>query len=420
MSRRYLDLRPLRASRAFRDMWIGSSLVSVGQQIATLAVLTQVWDLTKSPLWTGAIGLATAAPLLLFGLVGGSLADAFDRRTIIRLTTAGQLLAAVAFCVQAVAGNQSALVLFAILATYSAFSALGAPARRTVPVRLLPADCVASGLALQNLAFHMSMLAGPPLAGVLIAEWGFPAAYAVEAVLVAVGLAATFRLPPLPIGNDEAGVARRKPAKGGWSIILRKPTLWGSFATDLLQTVLSMPIALFPLINELRFNGDPRTLGLFLSAIAVGGICAGMLSGTVTRWRRSGRVQLIAAAVWGVALAGFGLAAPLWLALAWLAIAGAADTVSVVTRGALVQLETPDEFRGRVSSVEGTIGVAGPELGNARGGLLAALTSAPVALVLGGLMAAAAVGLVAAFNRPLRNYRTPENTSPATVSAQPS
>lgn len=138
-----------------------------------------------------------------------------------------------------------------------------------------------------------------------------------------------------------------------------------------------MPIALFPLVNEIRFGGNPRTLGLFLSAVAVGGITAGLLSGTVTHWRRSGLVQLSAAGIWGLALACFGLAGPLWLALGCLAVAGAADTVSVVTRSALVQLETPDAYWGRVSSVEHVIGVAGPELGNFRGGLLASVTSAP-------------------------------------------
>ena len=183
-------------------------------------------------------------------------------------------------------------------------------------------------------------------------------------------------------------------------------------ATDLSATLLAMPIALFPLVNEIRFGGDPQTLGLFLSAVAVGGITAGLLSGTVTRRRRAGLVQLAAAAVWGLALAGFGLAGPLWLALGCLAVAGAADTVSVVTRSALVQLETPDAYRGRVSSVEHVIGVAGPELGNFRGGLLASATSASFSLVFGGLSALLAIAAVAAANAPLRAYRTPAAAEP--------
>ncbi|MEV4528336.1 MFS transporter [Streptosporangium sp. NPDC049304] len=411
---RLIDVRPLRTGRPFRDLWIGSSLASLGQQVAGVAVLLQVWDLTRSPLWTGAIGLATAVPLLVLGLVGGSLADAVDRRNLVRATTAGQVLVAMALVAQAAADNRSVPLLLTLIAAQSGCAALGAPAKRTFPVRLLPADQVAAGLALQNVAFQASMLAGPALAGLVLAQWHYPAAYAIQALAGVASLIAVMRLPAMAVSRavDERppvdGAPRpRGPARGGWRIILRRPTLWGAFATDLAATLLAMPIALFPLINEIRFEGDPRTLGLFLSAIAVGGLGAGLLSGTVTRLHRGGLVQLVAATLWGLALAGFGLAGPLWLALGCLVIAGAADTVAVVTRSALVQLETPDRYRGRVSSVEHVIGVAGPEAGNFRGGLLASLTSAPVALVAGGLAAALCVVAVGMVNRPLRDYRTP-------------
>ncbi|UKJ63733.1 MFS transporter [Cellulosimicrobium cellulans] len=448
MRRHVLDVRPLRSDRAYRDLWAGSAVGGLGFQIANVAVLLQVWELTHSPLWTGTIGLATAIPLLTLGLVGGHLADVHDRRTIMRLAAAGQVLAAVGLAAQALAGNRSVWVLLGLVSLGAACNALGSPARRTVPPRLLPPDQVAAGLALQNLAFQVAMLVGPALAGLVLARWDLPAAYGLQAVAAVVALLGLARLPPLPPGGAPAttpgpsdalaavvpvgapgddravgagvpGVApasgvpaaarapRRRAAAGGWWVVWRKPTLRGSFATDVAATVLAMPISLFPLVNELRFEGDPRTLGLFLSAVAVGGIGAGLLSGAVTRAPRAGALQLAAAATWGIALAGFGLAGPLWLALACLAVAGAADTVSVVTRGALVQLETPDEFRGRVSSVEHVVGVAGPEIGNFRGGVLASLTSAPAALVAGGLAASAVVGVVAWRNAPLRRYRTP-------------
>ncbi|NDO91015.1 MFS transporter [Cellulosimicrobium composti] len=429
MRHHVLDLRPLRASRAYRDLWAGSAVGGLGFQVATVAVLLQVWELTRSPVWTGTIGLASAVPLLTLGLVGGHLADVHDRRTIMRLAAAGQVLAALGLVAQAAAGNRSVWVLLGLVSLGAACNALGSPARRTVSPRLLPPDQVAAGLALQNLAFQVAMLVGPALAGLVLARWDLPVAYGVQAAAATVALLGLVRLPPLPPlpagpgaaarqaapatpdddGAPAGGAApRRRAAAGGWSIVWRRPTLRGSFATDVAATVLAMPVSLFPLVNEVRFDGDPRTLGLFLSAVAVGGIGAGVVSGAVTRATRSGALQLAAAATWGVALAGFGLAGSLWLALVCLAVAGAADTVSVVTRGALVQLETPDEFRGRVSSVEHVVGVAGPEVGNFRGGVLASLTSAPVALVVGGLAASAAVGLVAWRNAPLRRYRTPD------------
>jgi MFS family permease len=413
IARAFTDLRPLRSSAPFRALWLGTSLAGIGGQIANIAALAQIWELTRSPVWTGALGLASGLAMLVFGPIGGHLADRYGRRGIVRLSTAAQAVAALALAAQAAAGSRSVALLLALVAVQSAASACGAPARRTLPARLLPPGEVAAGLALQNLSFQAALLAGPALGG-LIAAWSLPAAYAAEAVAVCIAFATTFALPALPPLGIGAG-GRTEP--GGWTYVFRRPTLWGSFATDLAATLLAMPIALFPLVNQERFGGDPRTLGLFLSSIAVGGIVAGAFSGTVTRARRAGLVQLGAAVVWGLALAGFGLAAPLGLSLAFLAVAGAADTVSVVTRGALVQLETPDAFRGRVSAVDHVIGVAGPQLGSFRGGLLGAVVGAPAALAIGGIAAAATVLVVGAVNRPLRRYVAPDEPATADESS---
>lgn len=268
---RFLDTRPLRSSQPFRDLWIGTSASQIGGQTANVAVLAQVWDLTGSPVGAGAIGLATGLPMVLFGLLGGTLADTFDRRAVVRATTAGQLLAAAGLCAQAQADNRNVLLLLALVAVGTSCSALGAPARRVLPVRLLPGDQVAAGLALTNVSFQAAMLAGPAMAGLIIARWDLPAAYAVQAVATAVSMLTVIRLPAMrPEGADAAG-GRRRPERGGWRIVLRRPTLWGSMATDLSATLLAMPIALFPLVNEVRFGGDPQTLGPFLSAVAVGG-----------------------------------------------------------------------------------------------------------------------------------------------------
>lgn len=402
------DTRPLRSSREFRNIWGASMLTGFAGQIAAVAALAQIWDLTGSPIWTGAIGLAHGIPMLVLGAVGGSLADRYDRRTIVVLSTIAHAVIAVAMTAQAALGNTSPMVVLALLAIQSAAGALGSPARRTLPVRLLPREEVSAGLALQNIAFQASMLIGPALGGLLVAV-SLPLAFAVQAVLTPVGLLAALRLPPLP--PDREPGTRVQP--GGWTLPLKLPVLRGALLTDLLTTTLSFPIAIFPMINELRFDGDPRTLGLFLSAIALGGIGAGLVSGTVTRLRRPGVAQLVASSVWSLALVGFGLAQTAPLALALLVVAGAADTVGVVTRGALVQIVTPDALRGRVSAVDHIIGVAGPEAGNMRGGLLAAALGAPAALVLGGASAVLAVLLVGASHPALRRYR-PE---PAVVSS---
>lgn len=386
---RLLDLQPLRASRSFREIWAASVLTGLAAQIAAVAALTQVWALTGSPVWTGAIGLAQGVPLLLFGLIGGSLADRHDRRSILLIATLGQTLAAVGLTIQAAVGADTVWPVMGLLAVNAAASAIGAPARRTLPVRLLPAERVPAGLALQNVAFQATMLIGPAIGGVIVA-WSVAAGYAMQVLLMPLALVAAARLSrlrPRPSPGDSV-------QPGGWRFPLSNPTVRGVLLIDLATTSLSMPIAIFPLINALRFDDDPRTLGLFLSAIALGGIVAGATSGAFTRAARAGLIQLLAAITWGLALVGFGLSSWAPAALGFLVLAGAADTIGVVIRGSMVQLATPDALRGRVSAVDHVIGVAGPEIGNMRGGILAAMIGAPAALVIGGLSAALAATFI--------------------------
>jgi MFS family permease len=167
-----------------------------------------------------------------------------------------------------------------------------------------------------------------------------------------------------------------------------------------------MPMSLFPIVNAERFGDDPRTYGLFLTSIAVGGVVASALSGTFTRRARPGRAMLVGAATWGAALAGFAVAPNAWLGLGFLAIAGAADTVSVVSRSTIVQLATPDALRGRVAAAEQAVGQAGPDLGNLRGGLVAGWTSGTSALLSGGLTCLAGVVAIALTTPALRRART--------------
>jgi predicted MFS family arabinose efflux permease len=260
---------------------------------------------------------------------------------------------------------------------------------------------VGAGLALFNLGFQASMLVGPAIAGIVSASWGVGACYAVDTLTFLAALYGLVRLPPLPPDGALARPGLRAVA-AGWRFIAGRPVLAGAFLTDLIATVLAMPIALFPVVNAERFGGDPATLGLFLSAIAVGGIVAGLGSGTVTRASRPGLVMLVAAGVWGVALAGFGLAPSPWSALGCLALAGAADTISVISRGALVQLATPDAYRGRVSAVEDIVGMAGPYLGNFRAGVVAGATTSGFAAISGGLLCVLGIAAVAAATPALR------------------
>ena len=403
---RFVDTRTLRSSPAFRRLWIGTTASAFGGQLTVVAVLYQTWELTGSPVWVGAIGIFHAVPMIVMGLVGGALADAVDRWLLVIISTTGAMTVALLLAVQSIGGSSVAVVL-GLVAASASFTSIGGPARKTFIATTLHRDQIAGGIALSHLSFQGAMLAGPAVAGIVVASWGLPVCYLVDAATFGIALYGIARLPRGRVASS--GKASLAEILAGWRYIARRPALNGSFLTDLAATVLAMPIALFPMINDERFGGRPETLGVFFSMIAVGGIAAGLLSGLVTRAGRPGTVQLAAAAIWGAALAGFGLAGPLWVALGFLVLAGAADTVSVISRGAVVQLDTADRYRGRVSSVEQIAGTAGPELGNVRGGLLASLTSASVALTAGGLLCVAAVAVIAASNPILRRF-TPAGT----------
>ncbi|WP_433289219.1 MFS transporter [Pseudonocardia sp. CA-142604] len=401
-----LDTRPLRSHPAFRRIWVGTTAQSFGGQVAVVAVMYQVWELTQSAVWVGAIGVATAVPTIVFGLLGGVLADAMDRRRLVAVTSIGTAVAAVLLAVQAGLGAHSLPLVLVLVAAQTACGALGSSARRTFVARLLPPGQVPAGIALNHVSFQIAMLVGPAAAGLVLAHGGLTWAYAVDAAAITLALYGVARLPGMrPTGGTTVGL---RASVDGWRFILRRPALSGSIATDLAATVLAMPIALLPVLNEERFGGDPQTLGLFLSAIAVGGITAGLTSGIVARIPRAGLVQLTAAGVWGVALAGFGLADTLLPTLACLTVAGAADTISVISRGSLVQLATPDRYLGRIVSVENVVGAGGPGIGNARAGAVADLTSAGFAAVTGGLACALVVAVLAATNPTLRRWRRPE------------
>jgi len=397
-----LDVRPLRASAPFRRLWIGSTASAVGGQVAVVAVLLQVWELTGDPLWVGAVGLATGIATIACGLVGGTLADRVDRRRLVLLTSAGTVVAAVALAVQAAVGLGSVGAVIALVAVQTGCGALGVAARRTFVAGLLERGLVPAGVAVGHVGFQAAMLLGPALAGPVLAWRGPAAGFGLDAALTLVSLYGVLRLPATPrIGATGSSL---RATWDGWRFLLGRPALRGALAADLAATVLAMPVALFPVLNEERFGGDPRTLGLFLSAIACGGIVAGLASGTVTRTRRPGAVLLAAVGAWGLALAGVGFVGSPVATLGLLVVAGAADTVAVISRGAVVQLATPSEYLGRASSAEYVVGAGGPAVGNARAGAVAGLGSAELAAVTGGLACVAAVVAIAVAEPALRRW----------------
>lgn len=403
MRQALLDVTPLRESAVFRRFWVGRTFSGFGSQMTLVAVMFQVWQLTGSTVWTGAAALAQALPIIAFGLFAGSLVDRLDRRKFYLSTTTGQAICSVLLAVQGFLGHVPVGLLLGILVVQSTFVAGGGPAARTFIPRLLPKTQLGAGLALNRISFQGAMLLGPALGGVMIGWLGVGGCYAVDALTFLLAFYGAFGLPPMRPAGDlpRAGV---RGVADGLAFILRTPLVRGALLTDLAAMVLSMPISLFPLINAERFGDNPRTLGLFLTAIAVGGVLASVFSGTFTRLPRPGLVMLVGSTGWGVSLALFGISPNPWLGLGFLVLAGIADTVAVIARSTVVQLNTPDALLGRTSAAEQIVGQAGPDVGNMRAGLLAGATSGLTALVAGGLMCVAAVVAIAWTTPGLRRF----------------
>ncbi|GIF77152.1 MFS transporter [Asanoa siamensis] len=408
-----LDLRPLRDHRAFRRLWIGTTLSGFGGQFGGFAVVFFVWDRTHDPALVGLLGLVTAVPLITVALVGSAFVDHVDRRRLAAGATWGLLATSLLMAVTAVTASPVGVML-ALAAAHSGLSALAYPALRAFVPVLLPAPRLAAGLALNHLSFQLAMLLGPAAAGVVVALAGTPVCFVVDAASFGAALIGIAGLPRVT-GSSGGGAGLRAVGAGLLFAVRTRPVA-GALLADLCATLLAMPVALFPVVNSEKFGGSPATLGLFLTALGVGGAVASVLSGLSTRAGRPGLVLLACGAVWGAALAFTGLAPTLPAALACLAVAGAADTWAVVARGTVVQSSTPDAFQGRVAALEHVVGVAGPELGNLRAGLLASATSGATALVIGGLTCLVGTALLATLGSPLRRA-TIQPPTPAAVEA---
>jgi MFS family permease len=405
-----LDLRPLRASPDFRRLYLGTVVSQVGGMMTVFAVALQVYQLTHSSAAVGLVGLAAGVPTIVVGILGGPLVDAVDRRALVLV--ASVLLAGVSalFAAQAFAGWRSLGLLYGLVAVQNVLMAVSGPARRTFTPRLLPPSLLPAGAALSMLAMHVSAVLGPPLAGVLAATAGLKICYLVDAVSFGAALYGVARLPAMR-PEQASGRGPRAVAEGLRFIARERPVL-GALLSDLAATALAFPVALFPAMNDERFGGSPRTLGLLSAGLAVGGILGTTFSGRVSHTRAHGRAMLVAVTVWGGALIGVGLAHSLVATLAWLAVAGAADVLSVVFRTSLVQTVTPDRFRGRVSAAESVVGAGGPAIGGFRAGMVAAATGPGPSAVIGGAASLVATAALTLGIPALRRWRAPSDAPP--------
>jgi MFS family permease len=400
------DITPLREIPAFRRLWVGTMLSSTGSAMTTFAMTLQVWEITRSTAAVGGLGVAALVPMLVIALPGGTLADRVDRRKLVLAMAACSTAVSALLFAQALTGLRWLWLLYALEAAASAIGAISAPARRTFIPMLVPAGQRAAAMALNRIVMQTMLIAGPALAGVVAAGFGVKGCYLIDAVSFAGSFYGVTGLPAMPAARtrdaQRSGLALTLE---GLSFIKRSQALAGAFLTDLNATFFALPLSLFPAINAERFGGDPRTLGLFTAAIGVGGMVTAVLSGPLKHIPRHGLGMLVCSAVWGGAFAVFAVAPSLWLTLLALAVAGAADTFTVVFRGVIVQAVTPEEFRGRVNAADYVVGAGGGQLGSLESGLVGSLATPQISALTGGVATILGTVVIGAALPAFRRYR---------------
>ncbi|MFJ4819731.1 MFS transporter [Streptomyces sp. NPDC088801] len=402
-----MDTRPLRRP-AYRRLWGSTLVTAVGSQLTAVAVPKQIYDITGSSAWVGAASLAGLVPLIVFALWGGAIADTMDRRKLLLITNSGIAVTSLLFWIQAFAGLDSVAALMLLLAVQQAFWGLNAPARNASIARLVPEDELPAAGALGSTVMQTGQVAGPLLAGALIPVIGLPELYLIDAVALCVTVWAVYRLPPLP---PQAGTAVRragvKEIAAGFRYISGHTVLLLSFLADIVAMVLGMPRALFPQLASQTYApyGEGLALGLLFAAIPVGAVLGGLFSGTFSRARRQGWMVIGAVVAWGVAITGFGLSRNLWIAVAFLALAGVADMVSMVFRGVILLSAATDEMRGRMQGVFTVVVAGGPRLADVLHGTAGSAFGPRAAVAGGGLLVVAVMLVLAAAVPALRRYR---------------
>jgi MFS family permease len=382
--------------RDFCIYWTGSVLSQMGTQFTTVTMAWQIYELTNSPLQLGLLGLARGAPMLLLLLFGGLLADAVNRRHLLMAMQIAQMAISAGLAIATAAGWVSAPILYAASLSLALFSSLEQPARNAIIPNLVPRSDLTSAVALSGTQRHVANIVGPSLAGLLLARSGPTLCYAVDAASWLAMLVALAMMRPLTQAAGGRGAVSMQALREGVKFVWTHPVILSMMALDFSQNFFGSGRALLPIYARDILNVGPQGLGILYAANSAGAVVMAVVMSLQTRIRRTGAWVLVSVAVYGVFTTLFGISQSFWLSFLMLAAAGAANTVSFVLRNTINQLSTPDEIRGRVTSVNSMFTNTGPQLGQFQAGALASAIGAVSATAVGGLLVTSiAAGLAA-------------------------
>jgi MFS family permease len=379
----FLDLSPLRKSREFRLLYVGQTVSFVGSMLTYVAVPYQVFQLSRSSLWVGMLGAAQLVPLLVAALFGGALADALDRRRMLLVSELALAAASGVLVLNARLAHPSLWLLCFTSVVMSGITGFHRPALEAMSQEVVARDDQAAAAALGGVRYSVGAIGGPALAGLVIAKLGLAAVYLIDVLSFAGSLVCLWAMRSLLRKSPEHASTLGSIAEGVRYAKSRQELI-GTYVIDIVAMIFAMPMALFPLMSE-KWSGATAA-GWLYSAMPIGSLAITLFSGWSSRVRRHGAMVVLAAAFWGVAIIALGFAPSLPAAVACLALAGAADSISGIFRATIWNQTIPTQLRGRLSGLEMISYMTGPLLGNARAGYLATRFDARTSIVSGGIL----------------------------------
>ncbi|BDX30366.1 MFS transporter [Mycobacterium antarcticum] len=412
------DTTPLRTPD-FRRLWLAGIVTVIGANLTIFAVPVQLYALTQNSAYVGLSGIFAVVPLVVFGLWGGAWADAMDRRLLLVIASIGLAVSSVLLWVQAALGLNNVWVVLCLLSVQQAFFAINSPTRSAAIPRMVPLEQLPAANSLNMTVMQFGAIVGPLLAGVLLHFVDLSTLYLIDALTCIAPIFATFALAKMPPTGTARGSARWGFAAvlDGFRYLAGNRVVLMSFVVDLIAMIFGMPRALFPQMAHESFGGPVEggsAMAYLSAAIAVGAVAGGVFSGWLPRVHRQGLAVVLAIVVWGLAMVGFGLAAGsadgragalLWIALAFLAVGGAADMVSSAFRSTILQQAASDDLRGRLQGVFTVVVAGGPRLADAVHGASAAVVGTTVAAAGGGGLVVVGVVIAALLVPAFIRYR---------------
>lgn len=395
----------------YRLLWSGQLVSTAGSQMRIVAVAWQVYVLSGSPLELGILGLLQAIPTMVFSLASGVIADAFDRRKLLLFTQISLALCSIALAALTIFNVISVPLIDLIAFVSAAVAAFDFPTRQALIAKIVPGEQLTNAYSLNSLTFSLATVIGPTLGGFTIAWVGVAGAYVCDVVSFLCVIVAIIMMQV----DGRPGESRARPGLqslvDGFGFLRRHPVLLAVMMLDFCAMLFGATRGLLPVYARSIYNVGPQGLGILQASAPVGAVLATFFSGPIARLRRQGLGVVLSIAAYGGFVVLFGLSS--WsfaLGLFFLAASGAADTVSTVLRSTIVQLGTPDDFRGRVSSVYAIFAIGGPMLGQFESGTVANFATAPIAMVGGGLLVILCAGLSSVLVPSIRRFRPLEKS----------